>query len=285
MERYFKFKNVPVVNMIRNMWPLVSLRHAELREKVRIFVQRMVAHKAVQGADKVIAVSGYVKDYLRTYWHIPEERVQVIYHGVEKPKDEGAQRPSCIPSQFDKFLFTAGSIDPYRGMEDIFGALGILKIKGSNYPLVIAGEARPAMKRYLFKLKKLVKISGLEKNVCWTGSLSENEMAWCYEFCAAMIVSSRVEACPNIALEAMAYGCPTVAAGNPPLPEFFKETAFYYIPGKADSLAVKVQQILDLKITERLEISGKLKNRAADFSWDSTAQKTIAELVKAADKN
>ena len=50
-------------------------------------------------------------------------------------------------------------------------------------------------------------------------------------------MTSRVEACPNIALEAMSHGAFCLAADNPPLPEFFQGAALYYRPRSGEALA------------------------------------------------
>ena len=78
----------------------------------------------------------------------------------------------------------------------------------------------------------------------WAGQLTEPEMAWCFGHCEAFVMTSRAEACPNVALEAMSHGCRVVSTSQPPMPEFFGEAAAYYRGGDARDLARAVRGLL-----------------------------------------
>ena len=94
-------------------------------------------------------------------------------------------------------------------------------------------------------------------------------------------MTSRVEACPNIALEAMSQGCICIAANNPPLPEFFGDAVIFYPPKDGTALAEAIQTVLARDDNQRKVMSEKAKRRAAKFSWDICAEKTVAVLAKA----
>ncbi|MBU0598537.1 MAG: glycosyltransferase family 4 protein [Candidatus Omnitrophica bacterium] len=281
MERYFQFRRVPVVNMVRNMFPLTYSSENPFHEKIRNVFLENVAHRVVLKAQRTIAVSYYVQKYLIERWHISPSHVPVIYHGVEEVDNQKSVRPVLIPQERDKFLFTAGSIDPYRGLEDILTALQVLHAQGLKIKLVIAGEARKVMASYKRKLQKFLVQNKIANQVCWTGLLKASEMAWCYKNCQAFIATTRVEACPNIALEAMAHGSVIISTDNMPLPEFFGDAAYYYPSRNAEYLAEEIKKILALDADIRSNIAEKARMRSRDFSWDRTAQKTIEELKKA----
>ena len=115
----------------------------------------------------------------------------------------------------------------------------------------------------------------------WLGKLNDAEMAWCYSHCEAFIMSSRVEACPNTALEAMSQGCISISSENPPLPEFFGDSALYYPPRDVVALANRIQAVVSMKKPEREALSEAAKSIAARFSWEICAKKTVTELQKA----
>lgn len=278
MERYFRFMDVPVVNMVRNMLPLSYSSENPFHEKIRNMFLKKIAQNAVLKAQKTIAVSYYVQKYLIDNWHILPSRLPVIYHGVEEVDNEKLVRPSLIPQEWDEFLFTAGSIDPYRGLEDILTALHVLYTKGVKSRLVISGEVRGTMISYKRKLQEFLIRNKISDQVCWTGLLKASEISWCYKNCQAFIATTRVEACPNIALEAMAHGSVIISADNMPLPEFFGEIVYYYSSRNAWKLAEKIKRVLVLSSDVRSEITDKAKIRAKDFSWNETAKKTIEEL-------
>ena len=94
-------------------------------------------------------------------------------------------------------------------------------------------------------------------------------------------MSSRVEACPNIVLESLSNGCISISANNPPLPEFYGDTAIYYTPNDEQSLTKAVLHILNIGEGQRRSISEKARKRAAKFSWDKTVERTMTELKEA----
>jgi glycosyltransferase involved in cell wall biosynthesis len=283
LERYLKFKNVPVVTLIRNMEPLsAQTKPKALIEKLRVLSQTLESRIAAKRSKRVIAVSKFVRDFIVKKWDIPPEKIALIYFGADISNSRKGCRPDILPEDWkNKFLFTAGSIELYRGLEDLITAMGYLAPQNTDLKLVIAGEHRKIMENYNNKLRELIKLKKLSKNVLWTGNLNEEEMTWCFQHCTAFVMTTRVEACPNTALESLSNGCISVAADNPPLPEVFHDSAFYYSPGDGRGLAHIIEQILNYDNTTKNEISEHARRRASFFSWDITVQKTVEELSKA----
>jgi glycosyltransferase involved in cell wall biosynthesis len=95
-------------------------------------------------------------------------------------------------------------------------------------------------------------------------------------------MTSRVEACPNIALEAMSHGAFCLAADNPPLPEFFQEAALYYRPKSGAALAQAISAALAYSPEAATRMRLRAKQRAGDFTWEKTIERTVHELELAA---
>ena len=89
-------------------------------------------------------------------------------------------------------------------------------------------------------MQRLVNELGVATHIVRAGQLTPLAMAWCFEHCAAFVTTSRAEACPNTAMEAMSHGCQGVSICEPPMPEFFQEIVWYYQPGDADDLARQI---------------------------------------------
>ena len=282
MERHVWFGDVPVVNMLRNMLPLISIAGNLVSERIRNRIQRFVARKAVERSDRVIAVSRYVKEYICNHWSVPFGKVGLVYHGIDSDDSLKCDRPQSVPGDWDdRFLFTAGSIDPYRGLEDLLLASKELVMRGEEVKVVVAGNARPAMSGYREKLGALAAELGVAANIRWVGYLEKEEMSWCYRNCRAFVMTSRVEACPNIALEAMAHGSISICANNDPLPEFFSDSAIYYAPSDGRSLAASIRIATGLDSGARERYSSVARDRAVQFTWDRTTRRTIEELKSA----
>jgi len=270
--------------MIQNMEPFTeNIDENSFANKCRLYIQRLVAKRAIKKSDRIIAISKYVKEFLIYNWNIPQDKIGLVYHGIEIPQLKEYIRPKNIPEGWEgNFMFSAGSIRPARGLEDILGAMKYLTLQKVNIKgVVIAGETESRMVPYRKKLEEWIKINNLSSKIIWMGKLSEREMNWCYTNCKIFVITSRVEACPNIALEAMAHGCISISSDNPPLPEIFGDAAIFYPPKRGEFLAEAIQTVLEWNNYQREEISKKARERAAEFSWDVTVERLLTEFKKA----
>lgn len=280
VERQFYYDKAPVVNMLQNMEPFIwPFSGNPLIEKIKNLFRITTARNALKHSDRVIAISNFVKDYLTEQLNIDQRKIGLVYHGIDKPSND-SKKPVSFPVGCKDFLFTAGSIRPARGLDDIILALKVLKTEKSM-DLVIAGHVDPGMVPYVNRLMKIAVNSEISKKIHWLGKLNDQEMSWCYKNCSVFVMTSRVEACPNIVLEAMAYGCISVSTESPPMPEFFANSAFYYPPKDFTILARQIKTALSMGESEKTAMSRTAKAIASRFSWEICAQKTVDELQKA----
>ena len=283
VERYWRIPGLPTVVMVQNMGPLVPhTRYNPLSEKIRYALQKYEAKFAVKHADLVIAPSQFVQNFLIQNWKIPAERTAVIYYGSDHiDLSAPMKKPALVSEKWaNTFLFTAGSIEPYRGLEDIFSALEKLKNVPELSGVIIAGLARKNMLAYQKKIKHWLVQHGLAEKVIWAGNLSKAEMDWCYHNCRAFIMTSRVESLSVISLEALAHRCVAIVANNPPFPEVFEKAAIYYPPGNGLALAQKIETVWQWDKIKIEAARDHFKTRANAFSWDVTTENTISEFAK-----
>jgi glycosyltransferase involved in cell wall biosynthesis len=280
-NRWINLGRIPSLSMIRSMLPLVMPFGGNgWRDIVKNVGRARLSRIACKRADRVIAVSKYVQQFLVDSWHISPDRIGMVYHGVKSPPVAGAQKkPSDISQEWSgRFLFTAGSMHPYRGLDDVMKALAVLASQGVRPPLVIAGGADYTQLPYMRSMKNLAEKLGIQSQIIWTGHLEAAEMSWCYSHCRLFLMTSRVEACPNIALEAMSHGAFCLAADNPPLPEFFQEAAIYYRPKWGKALAQAISAALAYSPDAAGVIRERAQKRAGDFTWEETTERTVREL-------
>ncbi len=269
----------PTVVMLQNMEPLVvPFGGNSLADSALNLARLGSTRRSVRRATRVIAISGFVRDFLVERWRIAPAKVGMVYHGVA-PEPTPVLPPSVAALAGRPFLFTAGSIRPARGLEDLIDAAAELRTRGPAPAVVIAGEASPAARGYERRMRQRARAAGIEDAVIWAGQLSPAEIGGCFLNCAAYVMTSRVEACPNTALEAMSHGALSVAADNAPLPEIFGPAALYYAPGNGGALADAVQRLLALPAAEGARRRQVARERAASFSWSATAAGTVRELV------
>jgi glycosyltransferase involved in cell wall biosynthesis len=282
-NQWMNLGQIPSVAMIQSMLPMMMpLGGNGWLDIVKNLVRARLTRIACKRANRVIAISNYVKEFLMNNWHIAPNRIGMVYHGVNPPAaDETMRIPVSIPREWrGKFLFTAGSMHPYRALDDVLNALAVLASQGVRPPLVIAGgvDLDRTQLPYLQRMKNLAEKLGVNSQIAWTGHLNADEMSWCYIYCQLFLMTSRVEACPNIALEAMSHGAFCLAADNPPLPEFFHGAALYYRPKCGEALAQTISGALAYSEEATGLLRKQASKRAGDFTWEKTVERTVDEL-------
>jgi glycosyltransferase involved in cell wall biosynthesis len=270
-KRLPSIKDIPLVTMIQNMEPLTTLTSGNtLAWNLRLLLLRRASISAAKSADHVIALSSFVKAFLVNKLDLVEKNISSIPHGFDiMGYLEPIKPPGIIEGQ--QFIFTAGSVLPARGLEDLISAYIELMQKNSivNKKIYIAGKVIPQHKRWYLNLIKKIRAAGLEQNIIWLGELSKSEMAWCYQNTALFVMTSRVESFGIIALESMALGCPVISSTSPCLPEIYKDYAEYYKPYDHMDLAGKIKQHLD---SPAIKPPLSLEKYSWDIIFDTTLE-------------
>ena len=278
--RHFSFGAVPVVTMVRNMEPLRTPFGANhWVDRIKTLARRFAAKKASQQGDRVIAVSDHVSEFLTERWSIPEARIDVVPHGVEAPSEP--ERPDALPDLGGKpFVFSMGSIRPARGLTDLIAAMGDKRLS-PDLQMVFAGKVDKGAERYHREVMTLARQRGVLDRLHWVGHVGPAQTSWLFRNSDLFVMTSRVEACPNTVLEAMRHGCLSVSTDDPPMPEFFGDGALYYRAGDPVSLAKRMDVALNLPTAEARSYRNAAAMRADRFTWDRTAEATLAVLAKA----
>jgi glycosyltransferase involved in cell wall biosynthesis len=175
------------------------------------------------------------------------------------------------------FVLTCGSLLPYRRCEDVIAAFEIASARlPRDLMLVIAGSGSDS--RYASKLRRLVDESSNRERILMLGHVASDVMEALYRRASAVVLSTEIEACPNIALEAMAAGCAIISADRPPLPEVFAGASLEYPARDVRRLA---EQIVDVvgQCALQSSLRESARARSGAFSWQRCARETFAALV------
>lgn len=274
---FYRQAQAPFVRMVLNMSPWYShaMTCVPMLEKMRLFHHRVESRRNLNSATHVIAPTKFVENFLTNDLHVPASRVTTIPFGFKQLVAQTKKPPSLPADLNGSFIFTAGSIDPYRGLEDLFLAcktLGQARLRISA--IVIAGTPASHMRGLHNRLITMAK-SHVPIPVYWTGMLTSSEMSWCYTHCTHFVLTSRVEAFGMIGLEALGHGCLCVVANTPPFQELFCHSALYYRSRDPNSLAQAITTCGDLSESDRSELVRSGQSRADQFSWDQTALQTV----------
>jgi len=276
---WFDAGDIPVVCMVRNAEPLVApFGRNSIAKGLKNLLKKKMARKACRKSARVIAVSEFVRDILVEKWNIDSGKISVVPHGVQSPGPE--IRPELPPGIGEgDFWFTAGSLVPYRGLEDIVEAVSM---RPGEEKLVIAGASEDS-DRYRKKMCRLAKKEKAEDRIVWPGKISAEQMTWCFRKAKAFIMTSRIEACPNILMESMAAGAVSISTKNPPMPEFYGDVPLYYEAGDAGGLAEQIDAVLQMNDEGRQRIAEAACRRAGLYTWKKNVEMIIENLRRVAE--
>ncbi len=279
-----KMPGVKQVLMFRNMDPFMfhCYRHdprLALQKQLMMFFSR----RSLQVADRIIAVSDYVKEVLVSRLNVPESRIRRIYHGCDSrfgsngdsKADENLLGELGVKGDY---ILTCGSLQPYRRCEDVIAAFDrAAENLGNGFNLVIAGSGTNAL--YSRVVKRTIDNSQCRDRIFAVGHVSSEMMQVLYRRCSMCVIATEVEACPNIAIEAMSSGCAIISSDRPPLPEIFQGCSAQFRSRDVNDLALKMNcYIVDEKL--RCGLKKRALERAEAFSWARCARHTYSALVE-----
>lgn len=220
-------------------------------------------------ADKIICVSHFTARELIRFNKIPEEKIQVIYNGVDRSWFD--VRPKGNP--YDKpYLLFVGNVKPHKNLSALIKAFSMLKDK-IDHDLVIVGK-REGFLTPDYNLENAINNYNLHERVHFTGYIEDDLLKQYYVFADALVFPSLYEGFGLPPLEAMACGCPAVVSNAASLPEVCGDAALYFNPYKPEDIADKIMLLLN-NDNLRVDLTKKGKEHARQYNWEKTAQETF----------
>jgi glycosyltransferase involved in cell wall biosynthesis len=245
---------------------LAFLIHPERLPKAKQAYLRGLVRASVARATHVITISQKTKEDLVNYFNVREERISVVYLGVDE-----RYRPLavCCPPIERPYILYVGTIEPRKNLDVLVRAFAVLRQRGYPHRLVLVG-ARGWLYADLFQL---IAALGLEEAVVEVGFV-DDLVPW-YNCADLFVYPSQYEGFGLPPLEAMACGVPVVVSSGGALGEVVADAALTASPGDEEALVEAMRAVLDnTALAQRLAAAGRA--RAATFSWDQTARRTAA---------
>ena len=228
-------------------------------------------YAGIRQAEAVIAVSRATRFDLISHLGIPEERIFVVYEGV----DHNLFRPVEARPFDHPYLLFVGSEHPRKNLGELLEALALLKASG-RFPglkLVKVGKAGGAEAAFREMTLRQIRQSGLDDDVVLAGRVPDDELPGYYSGAAAVVLPSLYEGFGLPALEALACGAPLVVSSAGALPEVVGDAGVQVSPHAPDLLAAALERVLSDE-PYRQELRQRGFARAAEFSWERMARET-----------
>lgn len=244
-------------------------RHPEHFRWFELPFWELLVYGAAKRSRLLLVDSGSTRNDLLRFFNVPENRVRVTPLGVEQEFFHLERRP-------EPFLLTVSTLHPHKNLDCLLRAFGAFHKDHPEFRLVVAGLRGFAAAQ----LEKQRKAEGLDAVVQFTGWIPRESLYDLYRRAWAFVYPSTFEGFGLPVLEALAAGVPCACSGIEPIRSISAGAALHFDPKREDELRSALERIaMDEPLRTQLAAEGP--QRAAMFSWKSTAEKTLRALTDA----
>lgn len=219
---------------------LIFLRYPEYYHWIDRKIYTYKFRKACESADLVIAISECTKRDIISYFHIPEEKIKVVYQGcdvsftrpaTEEKKQEVREKYS-LP---EHYILNVGSIEERKNV--LLAVKALLHLPEEMH-LVILGRRTP----YTDQINTFIHARHLEDRVKILNGIPFSDLPAIYQQAEVFVYPSRFEGFGIPIIEAIYSGVPVVAATGSCLEEAGGPSSIYVHPDDVEGMADALKQ-------------------------------------------
>lgn len=229
--------------------------HPEIVERQRISLER---------ADAVICVSNHTKNDMLRLFHLDEQKVKVIYHGIERPDMTVLAEQRVVK---DDYILYVGRRSVYKNFRKFIEVFSELHLK---YPKIkVVCTSNVFSKEEQMRFKEL----GIEDCMIHVAA-DETTMLRLYRDALFFAFPSFYEGFGMPILEAWSCGCPVVLSDASCFPEIAGSGGLFFKPESKEDMLRQFDAVLsDSCLRKKLVLNGY--ERMKRFSWEKCAEEHI----------
>jgi len=218
---YSPYLHVYLKYMGKNCWHYVIIGSERCVDLWKRWYHRLIDRVLLRFTFRVIGNSDAVKNFYQRTEKIPEDKISVVYNGVDLNEFSGIDVSPSLKKEMGiewaRFIIGAGGrFTEQKGFINLLRAVPlILKVyPDSVFVFVGDGPLRGSF-------EKFVRDKKLERNIIFTGY--RRDILRIFALCDIIAVPSLFEGMPNIILEAMALKKPVVGTDIPEIAELVED--------------------------------------------------------------
>lgn len=135
-----------LITLRRLRVPIVTTLHTVLKNPNDD--QRRVMDEICRLSDRLVVMSERAQEFLRTIWGVPDEKVEMIHHGIP---DMPFVDPNFYKDKFGvegrRVILTFGLLSPNKGIENMIAALPAVVAKYPDVVYIVLGATHPHVRR------------------------------------------------------------------------------------------------------------------------------------------
>jgi glycosyltransferase involved in cell wall biosynthesis len=266
---------VPIVVSVHDV---SFLEHPEYFTRDRAWQLQFTVRRTVKRAARILTGSEFSRSsILKVYGDLDEDKVVVVPNAAASEFRPISRESAAVAvrerlSIAAPFVLSVGDLQPRKNQIGLIKAFARLV---NAYPqlkqnLVLAGKET----WFADQVHKAARESGVSDRIQFFGFVSDDDLLQLYNACDLFVFPSFYEGFGLPALEAMACGRAVACSHTSALPEVVDGAAILFDPYALDEIVRALADLLlDRELRARTERLGL--QRAAHFSWQKTAQRTL----------
>ncbi len=215
------------IRVISTIHDLQALHYPEYFNAFRVLWMKFNWNNTVRHADRIIAISDYVRDDIIQNLKAKPDKVVTIHNAIDIDAENCA--PESILQKYGvkegEYYYTVSSLLPHKNLNTLLLTMCELKKRNSSVllPLIISGVGGKSKAEIIDLAKKL----NIEDCVIITGFVEEDERNRLYKSCKVFLFPSIFEGFGMPPIEAMILGAPVLTTKCTSLEEVTRGMANY----------------------------------------------------------
>lgn len=226
---------------------------------------------------RVIVCSTFMRNEVARSFKTPQDKVDVIYNGVDAQKfdftwseQERMQWRDKLALPKEKIVMYVGRFVREKGIQLLLNAASTILAEKPDTKFVIVGGGNRE------RFEKFIRWYGLTEKVLFTGFMANRSLHQLYRCADVAVFPSLYEPFGIVALEGMASGVPVVTSDAGGFREVcvHDETGTNFYAGNSESLAWAVLNVLDDEKRAAKLANSARERLSTDFDWANIARQT-----------
>lgn len=261
-----KLTGVPTLFSI---YDLSLRRYRETHPKERVWLFEHFIKSRLRYATHILTISEFIRNEIIDEFNVSPAMVTSVplapdplFTPCDQVAVDAVRTKYRLPGSY---LLFVSSLEPRKNIALLMAALKAAK---TDIPLVLVGWQGWGDKHWMKA------INDFKNPVHLLGHVSDQDLRAIYSGGMGLVYPSLYEGFGLPILEAMACGCPVICSDAASMPAVAGSAALLIDPADSEGLAFAIDTLV-YDTHKRNDLVKRGKHRAAGFTWNATAEKTL----------
>ena len=224
------------------MHDIIFVHHPELYKPADRWLYTRKYPRSCRNADRIIAISRQTAGDLVNYWHVPEEKIAVVYQGCDPAfeKTVGEKQRREVRAAYglpERYILSVGTIEERKNLMLTVRAMVAGKL---DIDLVACGRHT----RYADRVMEYAAAHGIGSRVRMLHSVPFSDLPALYQMASVFVYPSFYEGFGIPILEALNSRVPVITTRGGVFPETGGDACIYVEPESTDEMLHALETVL-----------------------------------------